>query len=263
MSDASVNKPKHSVCSTFVVAKHAVNADGPPAIFRSYCGDGVSMSKCAIWQAVRATTASPSLFKPMHIEEPRPGGTYIDGGIGFNNPSEIALVEARRIWTTTDRKFCLVSIGTGRQAAVRITRDNDDIHAQRSAFEYLEDYIPEIVKFGPGWREASSLPPRVVALIKMQSALSSLITDSEGVHQRLQRDSQPTNNETRFPYFRFNVERDINDIGLGEWKRKEEMAAYTESYLRQHELEQRKIACARCVIDAHKGDSLLNLTYRR
>ena len=65
-----------------------------PTVFRSYSGEGIQPSQCAIWQAARATSAAPSFFKEMYIDNPRPGINYVDGGLGHNNPAEVALEEA-------------------------------------------------------------------------------------------------------------------------------------------------------------------------
>ena len=220
-------------------------------MFRSYSGDGIRSSKCAIWQAVRATSAAPSFFKEMYIDNPRPGINYVDGGLGHNNPSQVALDEAGRVWPES-KHFCLVSIGTGRQRAVRIidaSKQDDDIDTQRSLFQRVMSFVPHIVSFMPGWKTAKKFPPGVLALINMASALSSLVTNSEDVHQRLQRTSRATDIDKQFPYFRFNVERDVGDIGLEDWKKAEEMAAHTTAYLEEQEVEERKSNCVKCLID--------------
>jgi len=48
------------------------------------------------------------------VEVPPPGGWYIDGGLKWNNPSEVALTEARRNWKS-GKQVLIVSIGTGVQ----------------------------------------------------------------------------------------------------------------------------------------------------
>jgi hypothetical protein len=45
-----------------------------------------------------------------------------------------------------------------------------------------------------------------------------LVTDSEAVHQRIEREADGDEVEKRFPYFRFS---DLGDIGLGEWNKAE------------------------------------------
>jgi hypothetical protein len=73
--------PGVSQCRTFVVAKTALNINATPTLFRSYCVKGERSTKCTIWKAARATTAAPTLFKAMSIEDP-PGHpiAYVDGG---------------------------------------------------------------------------------------------------------------------------------------------------------------------------------------
>jgi hypothetical protein len=250
MSDAA--KASYHVCPTFVVAKMATHVDGPPTVFRSYSGKGIGPSQCSIWQAARATSAAPSFFKEMYIDNPRPGINYVDGGLGHNNPAEVALEEAAKIWPTA-KHFCLISIGTGRRKAVQIAdrsrANNDSVTTDQSLFEQIRLFIPSIVKFVPGWQTATNFPPGVLALIKMAGALSKLVTDSEHVHQRVRRASRSLDMDKKFPYFRFNVERDIGDIGLEEWKKEEEMAAHTMAYLQEQEVEERKVECAEYLLN--------------
>jgi hypothetical protein len=107
-------------CPTFVTATRGLHADGPPVLFRSFKCRGHNADECSIWQAAQATIASPTSFKSMFIQiPPLLGYSFIDGGIGKNNPSELALLEASRIFPKVMR-FCLVSIGTGRQHSVRL-----------------------------------------------------------------------------------------------------------------------------------------------
>jgi len=111
-------------CPTFVVATKGFNADGPPTLFRSYKCEGFSLAKCKNWEAGRATSAAPSLFKAMFISIPTPGGWYVDGGMSHNNPAELALQEAERIWPVVER-FGLVRIGAGRQRSVTLVEKSE------------------------------------------------------------------------------------------------------------------------------------------
>lgn len=61
-----------------------------------------------IWEAVRATSAAPTFFDPIHIN----GEEYVDGGLGCNNPCKEVYEEAQRLWP--DREIgCIISLGTG------------------------------------------------------------------------------------------------------------------------------------------------------
>lgn len=95
---------------------------------------------CTIWEACRATSAAPTFFKPIKIGEERQQETFVDGGIGFNNPVEQVLEEASRIFR--GRKVgCIVSIGTGVSAAVRFP-DNPSL-APRKLVNALTGMITE------------------------------------------------------------------------------------------------------------------------
>ncbi|KAM7201004.1 hypothetical protein V8F20_005013 [Naviculisporaceae sp. PSN 640] len=65
------------------------------------------------WQAARATSAAPMLFRPYrHRATEQP---YIDGGVVRNNPVVLAYSEAERIWRSSRPPDIIVSIGTGVQ----------------------------------------------------------------------------------------------------------------------------------------------------
>lgn len=48
----------------------------------------------------------------------------------------------------------------------------------------------------------------------MANALKSIATDTEAVNDILEREA-----DQRFPYFRFNVGRDVGDIGFEDWRK--------------------------------------------
>jgi patatin-like phospholipase/acyl hydrolase len=226
---------------TFVVATKGLHADGPPTLFRSYQCQGHNANKCAIWEAGRATSAAPTFFKPIKIEAPRPGGTYVDGGLAHNNPAELALSEARKIWNST-RKFCLVSIGTGRQNSVRIF-DAKCLSFTAQMDEGGNSLKKRILANVPGLTPASRVPAGVLALKSIADACVQLATNSEFVHERIFRQMEA---DKQLYYHRFNVDRDMQDIGLQEWDKMEEMAAHTTAYMEEGE---RIVKRTRCVQD--------------
>ena len=81
----------------------------------------------------------------------------------------------------------------------------------------------------------------------MASALSNVVTNSEEVHRNLQRIARAKEVGQRFPYFRFNVERDVGDIGLEDRKKTEEISVLTRAYLKEQDVEE-KTACVNCLI---------------
>ena len=222
-------------CHTFVVAQMAGNVTAPPTIFRSYSAEGVSRAKCAIWEAARATSAAPSFFKPMTIENPAPPITYVDGGLGYNNPSQLALVEAQRIWNSKNKDVCLVSIGTGQQSAASVVDDSqleNNLQSQHSFFKVVQSSLSALAsKNLPYWKTAKNIPPEILALLKMAGGLTSIVTNTEAVHDALQREA-----DQQFPYFRFNVERNVGDVGLEDWKKVEALRTHTSAYMGTYDL---------------------------
>jgi len=244
---AKPKPPKPPIqCRTFVVAQMASNVTAPPTILRSYNVEGVSRSKCAIWEAARATSATPSFFKPMTINNPPPPITYVDGGLGYNNPSQLALVEAQRIWK--NKNVCLVSIGTGQQSAASVVTESqleNNLDSQRSFFKVVQSSLSALASNNiPYWKTAKNIPPGILALLKMAGGLTSIVTNTEAVHDGLQRGA-----DQQFPYFRFNVERNVGDIGLEDWKKLGALTTHTSAYMMTYDSERRKILCAKCLID--------------
>lgn len=93
------------------MSAHAVSP-GMPRLFRNYETGWNQDYDCTIWQAVRATTTSPLLFKPIKIgprglEEP-----FIDGSFGCNNPLDILLEEAWKVFPER-HVASIVSLGAG------------------------------------------------------------------------------------------------------------------------------------------------------
>ena len=67
----------------------------------------------SIWEAARVTSAAPKIFKPYgHVSS---GHTFIDGGVYYNNPVEVALREHALIWPQNKLRLpdVMLSLGTG------------------------------------------------------------------------------------------------------------------------------------------------------
>jgi hypothetical protein len=229
-------------CHTFVVAQMAGRITAPATIFRSYHGEGVLKSKCGIWEAARATSAAPSFFKPMTIKS----STYVDGGLGYNNPAKLALIEAGRIWVGRD--VCLVSIGTGHPSAVSIVEESqlrNDLDFQHSFLKIVQSSSSMLASYTvPQWNTAKDIPYGVLALLKMAGAVMNNVTNSEVVHDEMEQAAH-----AKFPYFRFNIERDPGDIGLEDCKTLQTVKARTTAYMATSDLKKKRVMCVKCIID--------------
>jgi len=70
-----------------------------------------------IWEAARATSAAPTFFERIVIDEE----PFIDGGMGRNNPINQVLEEAELMFP--DRNIaCIVSLGTGQAETISIPK---------------------------------------------------------------------------------------------------------------------------------------------
>lgn len=106
--------------------------------------------------AVRATTAAPTFFTPVQWE----GGLYCDGALVANNPTAIALQEAKALYPGVPIEI-VVSLGTGYltkatttssmgwdllvNQIVASTTDTEDVHS------LLMDFLPpeKYYRFNP------------------------------------------------------------------------------------------------------------------
>uniref|UniRef100_A0A224Z2T8 Intracellular membrane bound ca2+ independent phospholipase a2 n=1 Tax=Rhipicephalus zambeziensis TaxID=60191 RepID=A0A224Z2T8_9ACAR len=137
-----------------------------PYIFRNYNlphrveSHYYGSCKYKMWQAIRASGAAPGYFEEYDLD----GFVHQDGGLMCNNPTAVAIHEAKLLWPNESIQ-CVVSLGGGR-------------------------FIPEVKEQDQGF---TSLKKKILKVI--DSA-----TDTEAVHTTIQ-DLLPPNAYFRFnPY---------------------------------------------------------------
>ncbi|CAE6509136.1 unnamed protein product [Rhizoctonia solani] len=104
----------------YAMSAHNMNASLPCA-FRTYPSYANDMPNCRIWEAMRASTAHPHLFKGIEILNHDLGISqpYVGGGIGYSNPTAYMLKEA--FIAFPDRSIAsITSIGTGHMDTIRL-----------------------------------------------------------------------------------------------------------------------------------------------
>ncbi|KAJ7824351.1 hypothetical protein B0H13DRAFT_2290987 [Mycena leptocephala] len=186
---------RENPCKTFVCAMNAANMS-LPVLFRTYNTTNNPAMDCTIWQAGRATSAAPTFFKQIRIGPPGIEEAFVDGGMGQNNPIAALLLEAQVMFP--DRQIaCIISLGTGQPHTIKIPQ-------------------PSLLK-------------RVFPLDVIE-AIKGIATDCEKEHQRFAHHFDPVSHV----YFRFNVERGMQDIQLNQWERLGDVAANTRQYLLSH-----------------------------
>jgi predicted acylesterase/phospholipase RssA len=173
---------------------------GIPHLFRSYPVRRHQTFDCKIWEAARATSATPTFFKRIVISEPGVSQPYVDGGLGRNNPIAQVLEEAELVFPG-QRVACVISIGTGQARTIAIQK--------------------------PGWLQ-QMLPLDVVR------AIQGIATDCERSAEEVARRFQGMRNV----YFRFNVEQGLQSVGLAKWEKLDEVATHTNQYMRAIHVDQ-------------------------
>lgn len=111
IDSAAFPGPKVAIVSTLV--NHQVLKS---FVFRNYFSPQpkdnkkfyAGTSKYKFWEAIRASTAAPGFFEEMKLDN----DIHQDGGLLSNNPTAIAINEAKLLWPNTPIQ-AVVSLGTG------------------------------------------------------------------------------------------------------------------------------------------------------
>jgi hypothetical protein len=187
-------KANASGCRGFVLTS-LKNALGLPRILSTYDPNDRTTR---IWEALRATSAAPTFFEEMQFGTPKV--TYLDGGVGFNNPCAEVDHAAKALWEGRSIGV-IVSVGTGLQSL--------------SSVKKAAMWLP----FGLGTD------------ISLATALAGMATSTARVDNEMRR--MYSNSDTK--YYRFDVDRGLANISLEQWMKEDEMASLTEQYMEDGE----------------------------
>jgi hypothetical protein len=186
---------------------------GIPVLFRTYSSPTNETFNCTIWEAARATSAAPTIFERIKIGE-FGQQSYIDGGLGLNNPTAQVLAEAELIFPGRE-VACVISIGTGQPKISSIQKVNL-------------------------WQQV--VPTDVIQV------MIDIATDCETTNQTMARRFR----DLPGFYFRFNVEQGMQDIQLADWDQLQKVIAHTVHYLKMQDVDQR-VGVAVDVIRQRRG----------
>ncbi|KAJ7770426.1 FabD/lysophospholipase-like protein, partial [Mycena metata] len=196
--EEGIKDTRENACKTFVCTMNAANMS-LPVLFRTYNATHHPAMDCTIWQAGRATSAAPTFFKQIQIGPPGIEEAFLDGGMGQNNPTAALLREAEIVFP--DRHIAvIISLGTGQPHTINIPKPSG-----------LQRLFP----------------------LDVVEAIRGIATDCEKEHQSFARYF----NLVPDVYFRFNVERGMQDIQLNQWEKLGDVAANTRQYTLSHPVE--------------------------
>ncbi|KAH8825458.1 hypothetical protein DL96DRAFT_1816978 [Flagelloscypha sp. PMI_526] len=130
--NGSMISDSDSVCKTFVCAASSYNV-AHPRLFRNYRTRANTSPDCQIWQAARATTTLPDIFKPIVIGQELLGEIFSSGELRWTNPTEELTHEASNAFDATRHIACIVSIGSGHPQHLSLLNDSVDIFCRMAS----------------------------------------------------------------------------------------------------------------------------------
>lgn len=162
-----------------------------------------------LWNSVKIWEACRATSAASSFFDPisigRFGEEFVDGGTGANNPVWEVWNQAQRMWGP----------------------------------EPVESRIKCLVSIGTG---IPSLKPFRDDVFHIGPTLVAIATETEQTAERFRRDKTHLDDTRR--YYRFNVIRGLEDIGLEESKKRKDIAAATGRYIESQDIYRQMQACA-------------------
>lgn len=186
------------VCA--VGASDVTHASGP-TLFRTYRVAKNASYNCTIWEAARAISAAPTIFKRIKIGSPSSGIEYVDAAFGCNNPTKEVVAECERVFGGNAQVACVVSIGTGRTSSTGFSKPG-----------VFQKWVP----------------------LGLVEVLGKMATDSGRIAEEMDRKYSSTPEI----YYRFDVDRGLQSISLDEWERLGDVRLHTSNYMQLQEVDQ-------------------------
>ncbi|BES89853.1 Patatin-like phospholipase [Nesidiocoris tenuis] len=138
-----IDSAKFSHCpKVFAISTISVQSRVAPFIFRNYGNpkgtglDYYGTYNAKIYETIRASSAAPTIFEEIRID----GIPHTDGGIVVNNPTALAINEAKNLWPN-ETLSCVVSCGTGLHDPVLTMEDLRELSQQPTSWKAILDKI--------------------------------------------------------------------------------------------------------------------------
>jgi len=136
---------------------------------------------------------------------------FVDGGLGHNNPVELAVKEAMEIFDLETNVACIVSIGSGRRSIAGFKKPR-----------MLQRVMP----------------------VDLINVMAKMVTSTETASNILEERYR----NCPGLYHRLNVEIGLDDVALAEWNRLSEVKFHTLVYLETPEVRNRIDEIANCLL---------------
>ncbi|KAI9783850.1 MAG: hypothetical protein M1816_001151 [Peltula sp. TS41687] len=179
-----------------------------------------------LWKIARATSAAPKYFSSIFFSS----RIFRDGGMGANNPAELALSEVLQMHEHPPS--LMLSVGTGKP---------EDTPQSES--------------------HVGSRPPVQKGLIKIRGDFHDVValaTESEKTEARV-RERCTVDLDPKVEYFRFNVAKEMSQIMLDNWepaaggeRTKEHITRLTNQYLHTRQINDDLLKCARILVQTRR-----------
>lgn len=164
-------------------------------LLRSYSSYTIEDAPNAtVWEAARATTATPGIFKRIRVKTLAGHDELIDGSMGSKNPAMILITEAAAAFGLDRAVSCIMSMGSGPQHIINLGSKG-----------FLQRLIPT----------------------QLVSAVKNMAYDAEQTARDLDYKFKGFGDL----YFRFNTQTGLDKIDSDDWKRIGDVKSLTLGYL--------------------------------
>jgi hypothetical protein len=223
---------------TYVVCRR-VNQNGELEPSHAALSTGEhTIPHCEVWKAGRATSAAPTYFLPQDIQTT----SYVDGGLGFNNPIQTLSDEYNYLgFEEIHRKrIYYVSIGTGKPSNDELKRSRQYWRLRRRSFLLwvINASLIVLPRRAPG--------AQLARILNDQEAWEALLGRSVEENTHLLFQCQIAAEDGTYPhttrYFRLNCDKDwetlddgrgLSDIALDGYMDLERIENVTNMYLQR------------------------------
>jgi predicted acylesterase/phospholipase RssA len=187
-------------CKVFVCVTSGTTSETVPLTsYRTERTDSDRLKYTQVWQAARATSAASTFFDPITVQMASYAESYTDGATGANNP-------IYHLWNEAQDAFLQPG-------------------------ERLEDNLDCIVSIGTG---VPAISPFGDSLKSLAETLVKISTETEKTAEQFQRAHMDLDDSVR--YCRLNVLNGLQDIGLEEADRKDDILNITKHYLQKQDV---------------------------